>query len=151
MEGRRRVKWIGGQQVDGLGVATEAIGLLTGRRGSRGARETDEVLLTATGACGMAGGANVEIPIVHRRSARSAMVDQKAVEADAFGVELRLLGKVGEDVGEGSRVASLSESESTPKAFVWAALAVGLPDRRIGGEDRLRHRAELCHWNRVPL
>ena len=87
MEGRCRVKWIGGQQVDGLGVATEAIGLLTGRRGSRGARETDEVLLTASGARGMAGDANVEIPIVRRGSARSAGVDQEAVEADALGVK----------------------------------------------------------------
>ena len=70
----------------GLGVATEAIDLLTGRRGIGGARETDEMLLTAAGARGMAGVANVEIPVVHRRSARSARVDQKAVEADALGV-----------------------------------------------------------------
>ena len=125
----------------GLGVATEAIDLLTGRRGIGGARETDEMLLTAAGARGMAGVVNVEIPVVHRRSARSARVDQKAVEADALGVEQRLLGKVGEDVGEGSGVASLSAGEGTPEAFVFAALAVGLPDRRIGGEDRLHHRA----------
>ena len=85
--GRRRVKWIKGKQVDGLGVATEAIDLFAGRRGGGGAREADEVLLTASGARGMAGDANVEIPIVRRGGARSAGVDQEAVEADALGVE----------------------------------------------------------------